>query len=110
VVLNNRIAVVQWGFAGIVLASPLTRWVATRMESQPSLCPSQILFNVACPLCGGTRASLYLLSGDVVSAVQSNAGAVAFTAAVGAVALTVMNQQQLFCASGFVASMEADNT
>ena len=84
-VLKNRIAYVQWGFVGIVLATPLTRWVATTMESQPSLCPSQILFNVACPLCGGTRALMYLVSGDVVSAVQSNLGAVAFVAAIAGV-------------------------
>ena len=86
-VLNNRIAVVQWGFAGVVLASPLTRWVATRLENQPSLCPSQILFNVACPLCGGTRAGVYLISGDLMAAVEANAGAVAFMVALGAVAV-----------------------
>lgn len=84
-VLANRAQRLQWGFAGVVLAAPLTRWIATTMEGQPSLCPSQILFNVACPLCGGTRAGLYLISGDVVAAVESNAGAVAFAAAVGVV-------------------------
>ena len=95
-VLKKRIAVVQWGFAGVVLATPLTRWVATTMERQPSLCPSQILFNAACPLCGGTRACMYLVSGDLASAMQSNVGATVFVASVAAIAATVLVRAEGF--------------
>lgn len=77
-VLANRLSYVQRGFAGIVLATPFTRWMATTLETQPTTCPSQILFGAACPLCGATRAGLHLLSGDIVTAVQFNAGLVAF--------------------------------
>jgi hypothetical protein len=105
-VLANRLTYVQWGFAGIVLAAPLTRWLATTLETQPTTCPSQILFGVACPLCGATRAGLHLLSGDIVTAVQFNAGLVAFSVAIGVVLL----QQQRDGTRGFVASIDADNT
>ena len=33
---------------------------------------------VACPSCGGTRAGLFLLSGDPVAAVKANAGVTMF--------------------------------
>jgi hypothetical protein len=105
-VLANRLTYVKWGFAGIVLASPLTRWFATSLETQPTTCPSQILFGVACPLCGATRAGLHLLSGDIVTAVQFNAGLVAFSIAIGVVLL----QQQPDGTRGFIASMDADKT
>jgi hypothetical protein len=85
-VLKKRLSFVQWGFAGVVLAAPLTRWVAVTMETQPTTCPSQILFGVACPLCGATRASLHLASGDVMTALQFNAGLVAFALALAVVA------------------------
>jgi dipeptide/tripeptide permease len=85
-VLANRLTYVQWGFAGIVLASPLTRWLAISLEAQPTTCPSQILFGVACPLCGATWAGLHLLSGDIVTALQFNAGLVAFALALAVVA------------------------
>ena len=85
-VLKKRLSFVQWGFAGVVLAAPLTRWVAVSMETQPTTCPSQILFGVACPLCGATRASLHLASGDVMTALQFNAGLVAFALALVVVA------------------------
>lgn len=87
-VLASRLRLVQWGFVGVVLAAPLTRWLAVSFEAQPSTCPSQILFGVACPACGATRAGLYLLSGDVVAAVQSNMGLVAFVAAMVVLAVT----------------------
>jgi len=70
------------------------------------MCPSQIFLGVACPMCGGTRAALYLASGDVSSAVQSNAGAVAFAVAVACLFV----QQQREVESGLTASMEADST
>jgi hypothetical protein len=85
-VLKKRLSYVQWGFAGMVLATPLTRWVAVTMEAQPTACASQILFGVACPVCGATRAGLHLASGDVVTALQFNAGLVVFIAALGVVA------------------------
>ena len=33
---------------------------------------------VACPSCGGTRAGLFLLSGDPVAAIKANAGVTLF--------------------------------
>ena len=96
-VLKKRLSYVQWGFAGVVLAAPLTRWVAVTMETQPTTCPSQILFGVACPLCGATRAGLHLASGDVVTALQFNAGLVAFSFALGVVSL---RQQRAMSATG----------
>lgn len=83
-VLARRLRLIKWGFVAMVLTAPLTRSLAVAFESQPSTCPSQILFGMACPACGGTRAGLYLVSGDVVSAVQTNVGLVAFVAAFGA--------------------------
>lgn len=85
-VLRKRLSFVQWGFAGVVLAAPLTRWVAVTMETQPTTCPSQIMFGVACPFCGATRAGLHLASGNVVTALQFNAGLVAFALALAVVA------------------------
>jgi hypothetical protein len=82
-------------------------WALTpESHAQPATCPSQILFGVACPLCGATRAGLHLLSGDIVTAVQFNAGLVAFSIAMAVVLL----QQQRDGTRGFVASMDADKT
>ncbi len=53
-----------------------------------------------------THAGLHLLSGDIVTAVQFNAGLVAFIVAIGVVLL----QQQRVGTRGFVASIDADNT
>ena len=64
--------------AGVVLASPITRWVADQLNHQPSLCPLLRLTGMPCPSCGGTRASLYLLSGDPMAAVRANAGLTVF--------------------------------
>ena len=58
----------------MALASPATRWVADQLNHQPSLCPLLRVTGVACPSCGGTRAGLFLLSGDPVAAVKANAG------------------------------------
>ena len=96
-VLKKRLSFVQWGFAGVVLAAPLTRWVAVTMETQPTTCPSQILFGVACPLCGATRATLHLASGDVMTALQFNTGLVIFSVAVGVV---LLQQQRALSATG----------
>ena len=67
-----------WWFAGVVLASPATRWVADQLNHQPSLCPLLRVTGVACPSCGGTRAGLFLLSGDPVAAIKANAGVTLF--------------------------------
>ena len=64
--------------AGVALASPVTRWVADQLNHQPSLCPLLRVTGVACPSCGGTRAGLFLLSGDPVAAVKANAGVTLF--------------------------------
>lgn len=64
--------------AGLVLASPATRWVAEQLNHQPSLCPLFRVTGVACPSCGGTRAGLFLLSGDPLAAVKANAGVTMF--------------------------------
>ena len=62
----------------MALASPVTRWVADQLNHQPSLCPLLRVTGVACPSCGGTRAGLFLLSGDPVAAVKANAGVTLF--------------------------------
>lgn len=67
--------------AGIMLASPFTRWVADQLNHQPSLCPLLRLTGMPCPSCGGTRASLYLLSGDPIAALRANAGLTVFVMA-----------------------------
>lgn len=105
-VLAARTSHVKWAFVALVASAPVNRWLAAWMEDQPSSCPSQILFGVACPMCGGTRAALYLASGDLSSAVQSNVGAVVFALVVAA----VLVQQQRSMAPGLTASMEADST
>ena len=64
--------------AGVVLASPATRWLADQLNHQPSLCPLFRVTGVACPSCGGTRAGLFLLSGDPLAAVKANAGVTVF--------------------------------
>ena len=56
--------------AGVVLASPATRWVADQLNHQPSLCPLLRVTGVACPSCGGTRAGLFLLSGGLIRPAQ----------------------------------------
>ena len=63
---------------GVMLASPATRFVADQLNHQPSLCPMFRVTGVACPSCGGTRAGLFLLSGDPVAAVKANAGVTVF--------------------------------
>lgn len=70
--------------AGVVFASPATRWVADQLNHQPSLCPLLRVTGVACPSCGGTRAGLFLLSGDPLAAVKANAGATMFLLAIAA--------------------------
>ena len=69
---------------GVLLASPATRWVADQMNHQPSLCPLFRVTGVACPSCGGTRAGLFLLSGDPLAAVKANAGVTLFLLVIAA--------------------------
>ena len=66
------------GLAGVVLASPATQRLAKYLDHQPSLCPLLRVTGVTCPSCGGTRAGLFLLSGDPVAAVKANAGVTLF--------------------------------
>ncbi len=72
---------------GVAVASPLASRVADHMATAPSLCPSQILFGVACPSCGGTRAGLHLLAGEPVEALSANPGVSLLAVAVGALVL-----------------------
>lgn len=67
---------------GAVLASPATRLVAEQLNHQPSLCPLFRVTGIACPSCGGTRASLFLLSGDPLAAIKANAGVTMFLMAI----------------------------
>mgnify|MGYP000067432771 FL=1 len=76
------------GLAGVVLASPVTQRVANYLNHQPSLCPLQRITGIACPSCGGTRAGLYVLSGDLVSAIKVNVGVTIFLLALGALVAT----------------------
>ena len=71
------------GLAGIALASPATRYLAEQLAHQPSLCPLLRITGVPCPSCGGTRASLLLLSGDPIGAFRLNAGLTAFALGLG---------------------------
>jgi Protein of unknown function (DUF2752) len=64
--------------AAAVISSPATQWVAEQLNHQPSLCPLFRVTGVTCPSCGGTRASLLLLSGDPMAAVKANAGVTMF--------------------------------
>jgi hypothetical protein len=93
-VLAARISHVKWWFAALVATAPLTRWLATQMETQASTCPSQILLGTPCPMCGGTRAALYLASGDVVSALGKNAGFVVFCGVMAVSAAIVWGRQR----------------
>ena len=68
---------------GVVLASPASRWVAERLNHQPSLCPLFRVTGIACPSCGGTRAGLFLVSGDPLAAVKANAGVTVFLLVLG---------------------------
>lgn len=72
-----------WGLAGIVLASPASRFVAEQLAHQPTLCPLLRFTGIPCPSCGGTRASFLLLSGDPVAAFRMNAGLTVFVLGLG---------------------------
>lgn len=70
-----------------VAASPAVSRVADHMATAPSLCPSQILFGVACPSCGGTRAGLHLLAGEPLEAFAANPGVTVLAVTLGALVL-----------------------
>ena len=76
------------GLVGVVLVSPFTQRLANFLNHQPSLCPLQRITGIACPSCGGTRAGLYVLSGDLVSAIKVNVGVTVFLLALGALVAT----------------------
>jgi Protein of unknown function (DUF2752) len=76
------------GLAGLVLASPITVRVQQVVADQPSLCPLLALTGIACPSCGGTRATLHLLAGDPLAAWQANPGASLFIVLAGLLAIT----------------------
>ena len=76
------------GLVGVVLVSPFTQRLANFLNHQPSLCPLQRITGIACPSCGGTRAGLYVLSGDLVSAIKVNVGVTIFLLALGALVAT----------------------
>jgi hypothetical protein len=62
--------------------------LANFLSHQPSLCPLQRITGIACPSCGGTRAGLYVLSGDLVSAIKVNVGVTIFLLALGVLVAT----------------------
>ena len=73
--------------AGFAAASPAARMAADWLSHQPTLCPLLRFTGVPCPSCGGTRAGLYLLGGDPVSAFKMNAALTAATFTLGVLAL-----------------------
>lgn len=82
------------GLAAVALASPGTRWLADQLNHQPSLCPLFRVTGVACPSCGGTRAGLYLMAGDISTALSMNAGVTLFLVAMtGLVAAGVLRTE-----------------
>ena len=72
---------------GVVAASPMASRLADHMATAPSLCPSQIVFGVACPSCGGTRAGLHLLAGEPLEALSVNPGVTVLAVALGVMIL-----------------------
>ena len=73
--------------AGVLAVSPIASRLADHFATAPSLCPSQVLFGVACPSCGGTRAGLHLLAGEPFEALAANPGVTLAALSVGAMAL-----------------------
>ena len=58
----------------VVVAIPVSRIYANWLDNQPSFCPVLRICGVPCPLCGGTRSVLLLVSGDPIGAFKMNAG------------------------------------
>ena len=69
---GSRTALVLGGFVPVGLAAGR---YADWLDTQASLCPISKLTGASCPLCGGTRAVLYMLSGEPVEALERNSGA-----------------------------------
>jgi hypothetical protein len=55
-----------------LLPLPLFMISPSSLEKLPSLCLIKNIFGVECPGCGMTRALVYLLHGDLPSALHSN--------------------------------------
>jgi len=60
-------------FLSFVLVASTLLWM---MMKGVFFCPWKVLTGYACPLCGGTRATVLLLCGDVVGAINMNPGVV----------------------------------
>jgi Protein of unknown function (DUF2752) len=69
---GSRTALLLGGFVPVGLAAGR---YADWLDTQASLCPVSNLTGSSCPLCGGTRAVLYMLSGQPVEALERNSGA-----------------------------------
>ncbi|MFM8856166.1 MAG: DUF2752 domain-containing protein [Actinomycetota bacterium] len=70
--------------AGLILSASLGAGrYAMWLDGQPTLCPLSRWTGSPCPLCGGTRAALYLVSGQPFEAFQRNP-AVAISLAIAA--------------------------
>lgn len=66
----------RWGRgAGLAAAAGVTAYVGLVDPSGGGvypLCPSQVLFGIDCPACGGLRGTHDLLNGDIVGALDHN--------------------------------------
>lgn len=87
------------GVTALTLCSPLTKNVANWLDNQPSLCGLHAITGSACPLCGGTRSALYLLSGDPFLALERNAAITATLSAICILTIVTLRKRELLLIS-----------
>jgi uncharacterized protein DUF2752 len=61
---------------GAPVGAPITAGVGSRAARLGIRCPIRAVFGIDCPGCGGTRALLALMRGDVPQAARENVAAV----------------------------------